>query len=580
MTPSPKRPTSPASSLRKQLESPLLAAVSLVIAFLGLTFSAFIPRYATNDDVSMNLIAAGRVFADAPDEHLMFSNVLIGLTLKVLYQAVPEAPWYGGYLLAATALALVAICHVFLTAELSRKQVLLALGFLATFGLNCVVRLQFTTTAFLSALAGLLLLLQAVQGPSTVWRAWAAVPFLVVSSLIRFYACLLACTILAPAIIVVFYRARHSRPGWLAASLLAACLIFGFGLERFNLWYYAQNEDWAGFYEFNALRIRFTDYRRLDYNERTEPILKSVGWSKTDLFMLNSWNFADRERFHAEKLRALLAATKLEDRVMRNRSWSHLVPTLTADFDWLALLSLGAVCLTLMDGWRARIVPFLCLLAAATVALILFSYFYLPRHVYFPAFAAFSAIAIARIPDRWVFQLRTRTWMFYAQAASVLLVVGLIAWRIGAAFEANMNAYSKHQQAVRMMPFLDPRPEQLYVLWGTCFPYDDLVFPLERMVVPREFKAVALGTLTQSSFTNRRLKQFGIADLYQSLYEREDVYLISTPKLNRLLATYLAEHYGIRLTIRAEISHPAFDECRCYGLTEFTPPHDRPASEP
>src|SRR5436309_2613757 len=73
------------------------AAVALVAAgLLALVCPGLLtPRYETNDDVMMTLIASGRTFVDRPDEHLLLSNVLLGLPLSRLYAAAPGVPWYG-----------------------------------------------------------------------------------------------------------------------------------------------------------------------------------------------------------------------------------------------------------------------------------------------------------------------------------------------------------------------------------------------------------------------------------------------------------------------------------------------------
>src|ERR1700722_17856110 len=80
------------NDVRRRLRMSLLLVGSLV---LGVVL-ALTPRYETNDDAGMNLVAAGRGFVDRPDEHLLYSNVLIGLALKTLYQVAPSVPWYGG----------------------------------------------------------------------------------------------------------------------------------------------------------------------------------------------------------------------------------------------------------------------------------------------------------------------------------------------------------------------------------------------------------------------------------------------------------------------------------------------------
>jgi hypothetical protein len=87
----------------------------------------------------------------------------------------------------------------------------------------------------------------------------------------------------------------------------------------------------------------------------------------------------------------------------------------------------------------------------------------------------------------------------------------------------------------------------LFVLWGAALPYEGLIHPLQTLTLSPDFKAIGLTLLARTPLTRDRLAQFKITDLYQALYQRKDVFLVSDELYNRLLAAYLAEHYGVRL---------------------------------
>ena len=91
---------------------PLWLSLLVVGLFVAATLLVFTPRYETNDDVGMNACVEGRLGFSHPDEHILFSNVLIGLALKKCYALFPAVPWYGGYLFVTAALSLAAICYV------------------------------------------------------------------------------------------------------------------------------------------------------------------------------------------------------------------------------------------------------------------------------------------------------------------------------------------------------------------------------------------------------------------------------------------------------------------------------------
>ena len=146
---------------------PLAFALPAVLLLLALAWGFLGPSYDTNDDVFLSMIAAGRGFCPAPDEHLVFTNILIGKLLKGLYTQWPAVPWYGAYLLAAHYLAQVALLYCALTCPnwrarrdvgagatgpdrgAFRRRVGTYLVYFAVVELVLLNSMQFTTTAFL-----------------------------------------------------------------------------------------------------------------------------------------------------------------------------------------------------------------------------------------------------------------------------------------------------------------------------------------------------------------------------------------------------------------------------------------------
>lgn len=86
-------------------QSPARCAAGVVILLFGLTLLLMTPTYDTNDDPVMALVASGYGTVKGPDEHLLYSNVLLGGTLKQLYSVASYVPWYGSYLLLSLFLA-------------------------------------------------------------------------------------------------------------------------------------------------------------------------------------------------------------------------------------------------------------------------------------------------------------------------------------------------------------------------------------------------------------------------------------------------------------------------------------------
>ena len=196
----------------------------------------FRPSYETNDDVFMTMIASGQGFCPAPDEHLLFTNVLVGQTLKQLYTAWPGIPWYGCYLLTIHYLAQVAVLYCALTVDAAsrstRLRLTLYLIYFAIVELPMLNALQFTATAFLAAQAGLFLLWlaarrrQAQPQASVGGLISAAVALLLVAGLVRLESLLMAVLVTAPlGLTLVRQPWRRTLLPSAGAAALAAMLI-------------------------------------------------------------------------------------------------------------------------------------------------------------------------------------------------------------------------------------------------------------------------------------------------------------------------------------------------------------------
>ena len=93
------RTSIPCAGTEELRSAPLiLRALAVSTALVVLLSVVFVPSFMTNDDPVMLLIASGRVINSAPDEHLLYINVVVGTGLRWLYEHAPGMPWYSIYL--------------------------------------------------------------------------------------------------------------------------------------------------------------------------------------------------------------------------------------------------------------------------------------------------------------------------------------------------------------------------------------------------------------------------------------------------------------------------------------------------
>jgi hypothetical protein len=546
---------------------PLAVAVLLAAGVLGPVL-ALAPRYMTNDDALMNLIAAGRVIGDAPDEHLIYTNVLIGRSLKALYAAAPDVPWYGAYLSAMQVASLTALCYVFLRARPAWPQLLMAAVYLAAYGVPTLLAPQFTMVAFTAAAAGLLLLCAAASGRAG-RVAWVVGPALVVlGAMVRTQAWGLAGLILSPVVALALLRPSGPRARWGLLLGLAGSLAVVGGLVFLNARYYASGEGWEDFYGYLTLISELQNHG-LSLGQGVQPALDAIGWTQTDLEMIVSWSYADPERFSAANVSTVLAAARGAAAPPAASDWGSLWALLSGDQRVHLLLATGLACWLMMPGdRRTRAAALLCLLVTVALVPVLYFYFRLPARVYLPMFAAFPAagLALASAPP---VRPRRRLVPFLLTCAALVLTAVLLAQRTDHEVRQRVGRRYLHAQALEMMARLSPRPDQLFVLWSDEFPYEELVSPQDAGL-PRGFKAVGFGWTTPTPWTRRRLDEFGISDLYRALYEREDLLLVCKPERLPLLSAYLEQHYGVRTEGREVFSHPALHGANVYQVRKTT----------
>jgi hypothetical protein len=156
---------------REGLKALGLAALLNVFLF-SLFFTFAMPRYETNDDLGMQMIASG-FYTGQPSEYLVFTNILIGWPLRILYSLWPGCNWYFVYLVAVHYAALTALAFLVLSRRYCWRFVLLHIGFFLLVETRVLLELQFTTTAFLAGAAGVVLLVDGLQ-PSRVPR-WSLI---------------------------------------------------------------------------------------------------------------------------------------------------------------------------------------------------------------------------------------------------------------------------------------------------------------------------------------------------------------------------------------------------------------------
>lgn len=514
----------------------------------------FVVVYQSNDDVVMEMLARGVGIARQPTPHLLFINIVVGRALTWLYRELPGIAWYRVVTTSVQVAATVAVGFTAL-GVLSAGRVLLLASYVVVFDFHAHVHPHFTVTAAMAAQAAVLLWVERAVGGRDMGAArWLSFLALVLAStLVRVEACLLIGAAAAPAVAYLAVRLALAQRGGSVPAFAGAVAPFIAGVllaaaaKAYNDREYARAPGWQGFYEFNTLRAQLTDYGRAPFGPGTKAVYDEVGWSANDDLMLRRWLFADRQRYSVPKLRRILDSSPPGDPHSALFMALGLV-RLAEEHPPLRMMTVAAFLPLFITSRHSAVVAVLGLAGAVVVGVLLVTFLLrCPPSVYAVLLGFAAALPLA-LPTRAIrcAARRPGTWL---QLGWPVLTAALAAESVAQLrFEAALTT-GMHERLTRALATLRPRPDQLYVVWGGCYPFEMLLGEADFQSL-RALKMLATGFCCQSPVSDARLAEFGITDLYRAMWERPDVFVIGGPELNDLFANYVREHYGKRVVAR------------------------------
>jgi hypothetical protein len=542
------------------------------VLFTGF-FAVLEPSFQTNDDPQLAMIVSGSGTGVAADEHLFFSNVIIGQLLKALYGACSWLPWYGVYQYLIHYFAQAGILYCTMAAGYSRLRLALYLMYFASAELFFLNNLQFTITASVAVQCGLLLWLVAFRESfrEGAWPAWKplaggmALPL--IGSLVRLECFYLTLLVALPAFVCLLVRPRRGRVVMIALACGILCVGLAAGLAKYDRSYFANDARWRRFASYNEARVKFNDYEWIEYSPETAGVFASVGWSGNDFAMIRQWFYDDPQRYGEERLR----------RVIESYPWRSR--RVTASYCW------KAACRIVRDKslWPVMLVAplfFYCLqvtrrnvlsmvttgaTAAALLAYVSIAKKPVPNRIYLPVltFPLALAMTMAReavhlprgrrpvlawrcLATPWSWRragARVLVWPILTWTALVMACGGL-AYGVGRQVRHSHKMNVARQELQRSFARLPRGDDRLYVFWAPGFPFE-VLSPLDNLRWLKDLHLLLI-SWPQTTPINEELKRkFGINDTYAALFERPNVYFLGDPKCVALYRNYVREHYGV-----------------------------------
>ncbi|MGO4395000.1 hypothetical protein AB4Z46_26955 [Variovorax sp. M-6] len=477
------------------------------------------PRWQTNDDVSMSMVAHGYgVAAGGSPPYLMFSNVLWGY----LVRGLPTLQGVPGYSLATMASLLVAgsaIGYGLLRMRVSYAACAAVLGLVMA---RPILFPQFTVNAGLLMVASVILLcLYAREGKTGVMVA--ACLLAIASYLIRapefFFVCAVGWTFLP---IRQLLRDRAALVGAVAVG----CVIAVAAMVDHQAY---KAPEWRDFNALNHVRALLTDFGAGEPLRKHPDVLEKHGFSENDLKLMEHWFFVDPNLANPPVLEAMLS--EVDPQSKQESRWANAIKGLKfLGHPSLWMLALVALGVSVVRPSRAMLAAWTIFVAAiAAIG-------YLGRpgivQIYSPLLALLLLAPLALNGKRQRYDTLLALALGVASLVHVLDVL-----------EESRALKAADIEVRERVSGVDGIP---VVVWGDSFPFEAVYSVLGTSERAMNYRFYGLGVSTLAPFAVARSESRAGRGLLVRLRSPEGVPIFANSVLLSMLKTYCSEHFDGR----------------------------------
>lgn len=280
----------------------IVVGISLVMWILSILYGGL--SYETNDDATINLIAAGAYGEGS--QYLIYTSALIGYGLKALYAVFGGVNCYLWFYLVFDLLAVVAVCAV-----VSRDM-----GYLGTAAVSLLVNvvlshelyihLQYSQNASVFGAVGFLILLVYLQrNGKNRWQLFLATLFLALS----FSARKESFFFLVPfGLAAIFFEVlpygfkKEKRKLMLSLLIPVLVIVLSVLVDRHM---YFGTPEWADYSRINEIMTDKLDYGNYNFEWNKEEYLEA-GFTEWDFRFMEETSYNDPDNFSRDKLEKMV----------------------------------------------------------------------------------------------------------------------------------------------------------------------------------------------------------------------------------------------------------------------------------
>jgi len=510
--------------------------VLINVILFSLLFLFIYVRYQTNDDSGIEAVVSGIKMGE-PSEYLVVINIVLGKILVLLYSNFPNVNWYPIMLYLLHFLSFTIILHCIL-----KKKNLMSLSIyllvFSLFELFLLANLQFTTTAAVTGISGMLLVFTYIDSKDLSFYSAISmgIIFLVIAGLVRKNILYMILGLSSVYLLIKLIR----KPG-LRIPVIIAIIIAIFSLFNiYNNYYYNKDAQWDFYMGYNQLRGKIIDYPRFEYSKLNKDIYDDVGWSENDVEMFDNWFFADLKLYSIEKLEYVVENIKPE--IKNNRIFKTLKEAWNSISLEIRVFTLVFLIFMIMDIIRSRNKYLFSVLISSLLIIVYFSFLgRLPDRVFIPIILFFILSGIIFIKP-----LRLRPFSNTKKIAIKITIFSfciIIVMLLFISTACKSRVYKTDQEDFENVVAELIEKDKIYIRWGSAQVYDRIIF----FHVPhhlKRFKTINLGWRTHSPIYNQSLEKYSIDNLYKDIIERDDIYVITKKDRVENYVLFMFEHFG------------------------------------
>ena len=521
--------------MRSIKDRPAFIALVLASVLIVTLCFAFEPRWETNDDVAMSMIAHGYGFAAYGSPNIVNSNVLWGY----LVRAIPTVNGVLGYSLATLTVLLVAgWATLYFLLRLGAGYLLGSLA-VVLFIVRPILFPQFTINAGLLTVAAII--------GWQVYARWGGVGSLVAACLLAFFGYLVRdiefLFMLGVALPLLPWRALRERRQMQVAVLLLGVAIAS--VSVFDRWPY-NGSEWQYFKDERVPLRRLVDFSGGLHLKQHPEILARHGYSQNDIDLLANFFFADPQIDDPKSLNVMLAElgpAPLQDGSVQSGFASLKVlagPVLLP-------LILPALLLLVLIPKRSVALTWIFCLAA------LFATGFMGRssqlRIYLPLMGLLliAPLMVGKCKEG------IRQWL----AALTLLIACA-----GNAYVLMPQTLASTQWIHQIQKDIRGLPAELITIWGEDFPREHAFPVLANNPNTRDIKLYGFTSYVHAPFSISAAEEKAGRGFVRRLQTEEGVPIIAQQRKLGLLDTYCKEHLNGQLHRAAMYQTPSLQVWR------------------